>query len=91
LNFNYNSLYICNNFLYLAHPNVKVFITHGGRLSTQEAVYHGVPVLAVAVFFDQHMNARRAEEMGVGVRLDFISVTKNALTSALNQLFSDNK
>jgi len=37
----------------LAHPNVKLFISHGGKLGTTEAFYEGVPVLGIPVYGDQ--------------------------------------
>lgn len=37
----------------LAHPNVKVFITHGGLMSTQEGVYRGVPFFGIPIYADQ--------------------------------------
>ncbi|KAK8724674.1 hypothetical protein OTU49_011203, partial [Cherax quadricarinatus] len=40
----------------LAHNNVKVFITHGGLLSMQEAIYHATPLLALPLFGDQPKN-----------------------------------
>ncbi|CAG9767336.1 unnamed protein product [Ceutorhynchus assimilis] len=55
----------------LAHPNVKLFITHGGFLSTTETIYHGVPVLAIPVFADQFMNAKKAVQYGYGLMLPY--------------------
>ncbi|KAJ8954686.1 hypothetical protein NQ318_011378 [Aromia moschata] len=55
----------------LAHPNVKVFITHGGLLSTTETVYHGVPILAIPVFADQHHNAATAVRNGYALSLAY--------------------
>ena len=37
----------------LGHKNIRVFITHGGLLSTQEAIYHGVSLLGLPLFADQ--------------------------------------
>jgi glucuronosyltransferase len=34
----------------LGHPKIRLLITHGGLNSKQEAVYHGVPFIALPVF-----------------------------------------
>ncbi|CAH1102051.1 unnamed protein product [Psylliodes chrysocephalus] len=75
----------------LAHPNVKLFITHGGLLSTLETIYHGVPVLTLPVFADQKLNAARMETLGYGVKLTFSALTEEDLTEALNKLLNDPK
>lgn len=75
----------------LAHPNIKLFITHGGLLSTTETIYHGVPVLALPIFGDQKLNAAQNERSGFGLTLDFNSLTEEQLTKALNELLSNPK
>ncbi|CAG9767335.1 unnamed protein product [Ceutorhynchus assimilis] len=55
----------------LAHPNIKLFITHGGQLSTIESVYHAVPILAIPVFGDQFRNAKRAAKLGFGLEIGY--------------------
>lgn len=39
----------------LGHAKTKLFITHAGLLSTQESVWHGVPMLGIPVFADQFL------------------------------------
>lgn len=50
----------------LGHPQTKVFIAHGGTNGVQEAIYHGVPVLGIPLFFDQYDNLLRLEVRGAG-------------------------
>lgn len=76
-----------------AHPNIKLFITHGGMLSTIETVYHGVPVLCLPMFGDQEMNSHKAEVAGYGLKLDFQDEKFNAesLRNALDKLLYNPK
>lgn len=38
----------------LNHSKTKAFMTHAGLLSTQEAVWYGVPMICIPLAFDQH-------------------------------------
>ncbi|KAH8312600.1 hypothetical protein KR044_011632, partial [Drosophila immigrans] len=73
----------------LAHENVKLFITHGGLLSTTESIYHGTPVLGIPMFGDQFMNMARAEKAGYGVALRFDQLTAETLRKAIDKVISD--
>ncbi|KAH8248174.1 hypothetical protein KR038_003989, partial [Drosophila bunnanda] len=73
----------------LAHPNVKMFITHGGLLSTTESVYFGKPVLGLPCFYDQHMNVNRAQRMGFGLGLDLNNLRQEDLEKTIETLLTD--
>ncbi|XP_062553447.1 UDP-glycosyltransferase UGT5-like isoform X2 [Armigeres subalbatus] len=73
----------------LAHPNVKLFITHGGLLGTQEGVYRAVPMLGIPVYADQHLNMNKAVAGGYAIRLYFPNVTETSLRWALNELLNN--
>ncbi|XP_072381848.1 UDP-glycosyltransferase UGT5-like isoform X2 [Diabrotica undecimpunctata] len=75
----------------LAHPNLKLFMTHGGLLSTLEAVYYGVPILALPVFADQNMNAAKAQQAAYGFSLPLVEVTEEKLTNALHEVLTNPK
>ncbi|KAJ9574473.1 hypothetical protein L9F63_008361, partial [Diploptera punctata] len=75
----------------LAHHNVKVFITHGGLMGTMEAVYAGVPMVVIPLFGDQFLNAKSYEEEGVGVQLDYHTITKESVLNAITTVLNDQK
>ncbi|XP_055537419.1 UDP-glycosyltransferase UGT5-like [Wyeomyia smithii] len=55
----------------LAHPKVKLFITHGGLLGSTEALYHGKPLLGVPIYGDQRLNMARARKGGYGIDIEY--------------------
>ncbi|XP_046971629.1 UDP-glucosyltransferase 2-like [Vanessa cardui] len=69
----------------LCHPNVKLFISHGGLLGTQEAVACGVPTLMVPLYADQALNGRAMSDRGVA---RIISL-KDSCTDTWRETFHD--
>ncbi|OZE82861.1 UDP glycosyltransferase [Rhodococcus sp. 15-649-2-2] len=60
-----------------------VFITHAGMGGCTEALWFGVPTVAVPQAVDQFGNAAMLAELGVGVHLDFEKVTAVMLAEAV--------
>lgn len=75
----------------LAHKNVKLFITHGGLLSSTEAVYYGVPIIGIPVFGDQKLNMARAVNGGYGLTIDYDALTEASLSAALSEMLGNDK
>jgi len=75
----------------LAHPNLKLFITHGGLLSTTEAVHRGVPVVGIPIFGDQPANMRHTENSGFGKTLLYDDITENSLYDTVMEVISNPK
>jgi glucuronosyltransferase len=75
----------------VAHPNVKLFITHGGQCGTTEALYEGVPLLGFPLFGDQGMNIERAVQKGYALSLEIESINEENFGNALNELLTNPK
>merc|ERR1711863_225414 len=73
----------------LAHPNLKVFVTHGGLLSTQESLFHSVPLVGVPIANDQKPNLLRAQRHGYAIMLSLQTMTKEDLKSAIQKAMTD--
>ncbi|XP_041634292.1 UDP-glucuronosyltransferase 2B13-like [Cheilinus undulatus] len=74
----------------LGHPQIKLFVAHGGTNGLQEAIYHGVPVVGLPVFFDQYDNLLRLKERGAAKILTLATVDKDEnFLLTLKEVLSD--
>ncbi|KAH8317785.1 hypothetical protein KR074_010261 [Drosophila pseudoananassae] len=75
----------------LAHPKLKLFITHAGKGGVSEAQYHGVPMLALPVFADQPANAEKVAESGYGLNLVLNTLEVDEFKAAIKELIENPK
>ncbi|KAM3869528.1 UDP glucuronosyltransferase 5 family, polypeptide D1 [Diretmus argenteus] len=70
----------------LGHPQTKVFVAHGGTNGVQEAIYHGVPVLGIPLFFDQYDNLLRLQERGAAKIIELGDVNGHSFEQGLKEV-----
>nr|XP_014286413.1 UDP-glucuronosyltransferase 2B23-like isoform X2 [Halyomorpha halys]XP_014286417.1 UDP-glucuronosyltransferase 2B23-like isoform X2 [Halyomorpha halys] len=75
----------------LSHPNIRLFITHGGIHGTIEALFNAVPILGTPLFGDQYYNLKMVESSGMGLNIDIDTVTEKELTEVMDKLLHDPK
>ncbi|XP_062430422.1 UDP-glucuronosyltransferase 2A2-like isoform X2 [Rhea pennata] len=73
----------------LGHPLTKAFITHGGTNGIYEAIYHGVPLVGIPMFADQHDNIAHMRAKGAAVELDFSTLKTQDLVDAVNTVINN--
>jgi len=71
---------------FLAHPKIKAFITFGSSYETQDATFHGVPMIVIPIIEDQDFNAERIQFLQQGIRLDISDLTAESLEYAINEI-----
>ncbi|XP_050533046.1 UDP-glycosyltransferase UGT4-like isoform X1 [Daktulosphaira vitifoliae] len=75
----------------LGHTNIKLFITHGGLHSLEEASYNAKPLIGIPFFGDQHMNMRIVEEKGFGKMIDIQTINEESLLSSIIEVLENPK
>lgn len=75
----------------LAHPNIRLFISHCGLGSVTEAMFHGVPILGIPFIYDQHINAIKIAEEGWAMHLPYDNITTESFSSAVNEMLTNQK
>uniref|UniRef100_T1GWU5 UDP-glucuronosyltransferase n=1 Tax=Megaselia scalaris TaxID=36166 RepID=T1GWU5_MEGSC len=75
----------------LAHKNLRLFITHGGKGSVVESQYHGVPMIVIPLFGDQTFNAKEIEGKMYGISINHKTVTKEHFEKVVNEVLENRK
>lgn len=75
----------------LAHPKARAFISHGGLLGTQEAVYHAVPIIVFPIFAEQDYNADRIHAAERGIMMEISTLTEDKLERAIREILTNTK
>ena len=70
----------------LRHQKTKLFITHCGSNSLQEALIAGVPMIGFPIFADQPHSAGKIVTKGFGLKLDLKSFSVQELVSAIEEV-----
>ncbi|CAH1801037.1 unnamed protein product [Owenia fusiformis] len=76
----------------LGYSKTRQFVTHCGRSSYLETIYHGVPVVALPLSFDQPKNANLlSNHLQMGLTLDINTLVADELEQAILNVLSDPK
>ena len=70
-------------------PQVDLVITHCGNNTVTECFHFGKPMIGLPLFWDQHDNAQRVDELGFGVRLPSYTHSADDLHQSIEGLLDD--
>src|SRR5215211_2787666 len=70
-------------------PLVDAVITHGGNNTITESFHFGQPMLVLPLFWDQHDNAQRVDELDFGHRLAPFGFSDTEFLAALDDALTD--
>ncbi|XP_044063465.1 UDP-glucuronosyltransferase 2A2-like isoform X2 [Siniperca chuatsi] len=73
----------------LGHPDIKLFVSHGGTNGIYEAIYHGVPIVGIPIVFDQADNLSRLRAKGVAKVMDVSELDRKLFQNAIQEVLNE--
>ncbi|XP_028608432.1 UDP-glucuronosyltransferase 2B17-like isoform X2 [Grammomys surdaster] len=73
----------------LGHPKTKAFVTHGGANGVYEAIHHGIPMIGIPLFGEQHDNIAQMVAKGAAVALNIRTLSSSDLLNALEEVIGN--
>lgn len=75
----------------LSQPEMRLFVSHGGKGSLSEALYYGVPLLGLPLLGDQRVNLRKMQQKQWGLTLDARNVSQGTILSGIQSILTDDR
>jgi glucuronosyltransferase len=75
----------------LAHPKIKLFISHCGYGGMIEAKYHAVPIICIPFAGDQFANSIKAVDEGWAIKISSKDLNEETLSAAINEILTNPK
>ncbi|XP_060876601.1 UDP-glycosyltransferase UGT5-like [Metopolophium dirhodum] len=75
----------------LNHPNVKLFISHGGLMGILDALYSGVPIVGIPMFADQFSNMNFIVQNNCGLQLQLDQIDEQVAGDTISAVLDDDK
>jgi glucuronosyltransferase len=73
----------------LAHPKVKLFISHGGLRSIEETIDREVPMILIPVWYDQPLNAYIMQNHNISMTLNILDFEESTLRSMILEMIKN--
>lgn len=71
------------------HPNVKLFISHGGLMGILDSLYSGIPVIGIPLFADQFFNVNYIVKNGCGEQLQFDRIDEQTVFDTITAVLEN--
>lgn len=73
----------------LSQVQIKLFVTHGGLMSLQEAAYWAIPILGISIFPNHKRNLNKYVNSGAGLVVEYDDLTEDIMIASLNELITN--
>lgn len=80
-----------NCIFFIDHPNIKLFISHGGLMGILDALYSGIPIIGIPMFADQYSNMNFIVQNECGLQLQLDQIDEQVTYETINAVLNDEK